>query len=432
MMQNRDKVIQLIHTLSLLVGGGIDNFVYRGESKCFDTVSSSLYRQLYELSSDHFDIGEAEQRQLDHAKQFTKETDKLAILAEIQHRGGNTNLIDFTTDLNIALFFACKFSQDKDGRVILLSRYNSANYTIRRAVQPSNMADAQKSMFVISKQGYIKDKDVTIYTIPRELKADVVHYLDVMYGISMPTVYNDISGFIRHQDEFKDYEAEFYAGRRSLVDSNLSEAITHFTNYLEHPETYLRSGLVYYLRGIAYSQAGDMEKALEDFIKYDSRNWDSKPDLPAELRKIVEAEKKTREQKMELERRKDEKKSQGTQGSQKDVLYRIHLESRDVHGTPVAGTRFQLQVETGFGYSHTIPEDGLPVTVPTVCFGIKLFFWFNKDGYNGFNPMEHEGFDPTKDGAEKSFETTLKPKKRNQHLPEVIVKVTYRMDEVAE
>ena len=110
MMQNRDKVIQLINTLSLLVGG-IDNFVYRGESKCFETISSSLYRHLYELNSEHFDIMDAQRRQLDFARQFTEETDELALLAEIQHRGGNTNLIDFTTDLNIALFFACIFSQ---------------------------------------------------------------------------------------------------------------------------------------------------------------------------------------------------------------------------------------------------------------------------------------------------------------------------------
>ena len=59
-----------------------------------------------------------------------------------------------------------------------LSRYNNANYTIHRAVQPSNMADAQKSIFVISKQGYIEDAAVTIHTIPSELKSDIVTYLD--------------------------------------------------------------------------------------------------------------------------------------------------------------------------------------------------------------------------------------------------------------
>ena len=41
------------------------------------------------------------------------------ILTEIQHYGGKTNLIDFTTDYFIALFFACDGHHDEPGRVIL-------------------------------------------------------------------------------------------------------------------------------------------------------------------------------------------------------------------------------------------------------------------------------------------------------------------------
>ena len=156
---------------------------------------------------------EAQRRQLDHAKQFTKETDELRVLAEIQHRGGKTNLIDFTTDLNVALFFACMFSPDIDGRIIFLPHQQWDEYTIRRAVQPSNMADAQKSVFVVPKKGYINDSDVIVYPIPHGLKTDILQYLETMHGITMATVYNDISGFIRHQKEFQDHEAEFYADK---------------------------------------------------------------------------------------------------------------------------------------------------------------------------------------------------------------------------
>ena len=51
-----------------------------------------------------------------------EESDKtidFEILTEIQHYGGKTNLIDFTTDYFIALFFACDGHHDKEGRVIL-------------------------------------------------------------------------------------------------------------------------------------------------------------------------------------------------------------------------------------------------------------------------------------------------------------------------
>ena len=44
------------------------------------------------------------------------------ILAQLQHYGCRTNLIDFTTDYLIALFFACDSSYHRDGKVILLKR----------------------------------------------------------------------------------------------------------------------------------------------------------------------------------------------------------------------------------------------------------------------------------------------------------------------
>ena len=59
---------------------------------------------------------------LEAAKNYTYETDTFEILTELQHYGGNTNLIDFTTDNHIALFFACNGFSDKPGRVILLEK----------------------------------------------------------------------------------------------------------------------------------------------------------------------------------------------------------------------------------------------------------------------------------------------------------------------
>ena len=50
---------------------------------------------------------------------YSAETTDFELLTEIQHYGGKTNLIDFTTDYLIALFFACDGHHDKDGRVIL-------------------------------------------------------------------------------------------------------------------------------------------------------------------------------------------------------------------------------------------------------------------------------------------------------------------------
>ena len=49
------------------------------------------------------------------AEESAEETKDFEILTEIQHYGGKTNLIDFTMDYFIALFFACDGRYDEDG-----------------------------------------------------------------------------------------------------------------------------------------------------------------------------------------------------------------------------------------------------------------------------------------------------------------------------
>ena len=52
--------------------------------------------------------------------QMLEEQRDFEILTDIQHYGGETNLIDFTRGYLIALFFACDGSFDEDGRIITL------------------------------------------------------------------------------------------------------------------------------------------------------------------------------------------------------------------------------------------------------------------------------------------------------------------------
>ena len=56
------------------------------------------------------------------------ETVDFEILTEIQHYGGKTNLIDFTTDYLIALFFACDGHHDKEGRIIMQKTKRNRRY----------------------------------------------------------------------------------------------------------------------------------------------------------------------------------------------------------------------------------------------------------------------------------------------------------------
>ena len=93
-------------------------YVYRGEPKQYDKISSALYREYKDkIQAEKFDIQIAQHEMLEQVKAYTDFTDETDVLTEIQHYGGKTNLLDFTTDSLTALFFACDGSPDEDGRV---------------------------------------------------------------------------------------------------------------------------------------------------------------------------------------------------------------------------------------------------------------------------------------------------------------------------
>lgn len=290
-MSDIQQVREIISKLESIARYSSERKVFRGEAECYRKISSGLYRHFHEVQNEHFEIREAQERQLSIAKSYTKETDEFEILSQIQHRGGKTNLIDFTTDLNVALFFACYYSPGKNGRVIFL-RYpkENADYAIKPAIQPSNMADVQKSVFVIPNRGFVREDDAIIVEISHELKAGIIEHLRSAYGVEAATVYNDISGFIRDQEEFKDHEAEFYIGGSYYKDDNLETAIEHYTNYLEHPDTlWLRGqGQVYYMRCIAFWRLGKTQQAFEDYRGFKSMHWPGKPEMPIQLRNVFE------------------------------------------------------------------------------------------------------------------------------------------------
>ena len=95
-------------------------YIYRGEPKSHLKVSSSLYRQFPAIEGQHFHIESVQDEMLQAAAQFIGHFDKDDVLAQLQHYGYPTNLIDFTADYHIALFFACDGEPQEDGRVIFL------------------------------------------------------------------------------------------------------------------------------------------------------------------------------------------------------------------------------------------------------------------------------------------------------------------------
>ena len=202
------KIFDIIQEIANLSVEG--SYLFRGEPKHHSKVSSTLYREcacifqkvgLKDELSD-FNIKAIEEEISNQVKAFIppgENTSSSSILTQLQHYESQTNLIDFTTDFHIALFFACDSQPDEDGRVILQKR---SLVPIKQRSGVGHPVLAQKSVFVRPERGYI-DRDESKYEvvcIPACLKEDILRYLRNTHGITTETIYNDLHGYIRNKN----------------------------------------------------------------------------------------------------------------------------------------------------------------------------------------------------------------------------------------
>ena len=133
-------------------------YIFRGESKCHKKVSSGLYRELETVKVKYSDIADVQAEIVDTAKEYIDEKDKFEILTALQHYGGKTNLIDFTTNFNVALFFACYGHPDKPGRVIILQKTEAVKKMLKYPRGAVKRAIDQDSVFIQPPDGFIEPK----------------------------------------------------------------------------------------------------------------------------------------------------------------------------------------------------------------------------------------------------------------------------------
>ena len=254
------------------------NYVYRGEPQCYDEVTSTLYRQIasqkIEVSNVH--LRKAEIESIKIAGQFTgglpkgfgadglslhPSSDKEAfeILFQIRHFGGDTNLIDFTTDYHVALFFACSSDPHKNGRVVLLSDPRPSGGWLQ-PTRPANRIIAQKSGFIWPQAGHFCPE--VVVEVPYELKKPLLSYLVKGHGINPRYIYGDLHGYIDYLKLHNNPYVSFIAGLACYEKECLPEAIRHYTNTIEVVPDSINSLIN---RGIAYLDACLFCLAIDDF-----------------------------------------------------------------------------------------------------------------------------------------------------------------------
>ena len=210
-----NRILEIIGRIAETTADG--DFIYRGEPQHYEQVSSSLWRECRkEIGAEEFDIETIQKKMLEVSKNYTHEKDEFEILTELQHFGGYTNLIDFTTDSHIALFFACDGHRGEPGRIILLEITQEIKDSIKPPRNPQNRIIAQKSIFVRPPKGFIEPEQFVEVNIPESLKGPMLDHLQKQHGISTQTVYNDLHGFIRNKDTHLKECIDVYNTERQL------------------------------------------------------------------------------------------------------------------------------------------------------------------------------------------------------------------------
>ena len=233
-----DQFMKLISELIGRIALSDSSHIYRGEPEDYPEVSSNLWRKYKGCHyHDDFDIESLQKERVNAAKEHipTLANNRVTIplssikadhesrvtvaqsavvtwrmieeqrdhemLTDMQHYGGETNLIDFTRDYLIALFFACDGYFDEDGRIITLdTKRDKVKQCLKEPSNPQNRIIAQKSVFIEPPKGFIeKNLSPQIRKIPKADKAYILEGLRIFHNISAETIYNDLHGFITRQ-----------------------------------------------------------------------------------------------------------------------------------------------------------------------------------------------------------------------------------------
>lgn len=301
-------------------------YLFRGVSNDTYEIEASAYRRLPQLGGNNpnklLEINKRlieEARSLGHDEKNGQRLSDLELLAELQHFGAATCLIDFTRSALVALWFACQQDSTKkevekkeaNGKVVAVRGDNPAHF---KTVNPellkqdidyffkpaesnknwlyqwepklqNNRIIAQHSVFVFGSLQIEAETECIIITgSTRKIKNNkqkILESLQQLSDITEASMYPDFDGFARlhaHNKTYVESNAHSYLrrGNEALKNNNLDDAISYYTEVIRlasaHPGIMAEA---YNNRGVAYDHKGDSDRAIEDY----SKSIEFKPDF---------------------------------------------------------------------------------------------------------------------------------------------------------
>jgi tetratricopeptide (TPR) repeat protein len=235
-------------------------------------------------------------RSLGHDQKDGKQLSDLELLAELQHFGAATCLIDFSHNALIALWFACQQSSKgkANGKVFAVNRYDIIHLktvtpdlvkkNIDHFLKPdrnnkyllyqwqpklqNNRIIAQQSVFLFSGSQIEAEAECVI---EKSSKQDILTSLEQILGLTEASIYPDFDGFARLHAQDKPYiEPDpigfWVRGIYAHQANNLDDAIEYYTEVIQlDPEDSSIVTAAYHQRGNARIEKRVIDSAIKDY-----------------------------------------------------------------------------------------------------------------------------------------------------------------------
>ena len=280
-------------------------YLFRGVPKDNYKIQASAYRRLPKRDRNNpsklLRINQVlieKARSLGHDQKNGQQLSDLELLAELQHFGAATCLIDFTRNALVALWVACQQSSKgkANGKVFVVRsddpvRFKTVNteliekdidcffqldennnkyplYQWQPKLQ-NNRIIAQQSVFVFGGAQIETEAECVIIECS---KKRILNSLDKLFSINEASIYPDFDGFARlhaHNKPHIEPDAQGYLQRgvEAHQNNNLDDAITYYTEVISLDSDSSIVPLVYYNRGSAYQSKGEIDRAIKDYNK---------------------------------------------------------------------------------------------------------------------------------------------------------------------
>ena len=315
--KNISKLSQFIDEVGQLPDG---QYVFRGVSNIDYQIEASTYRRLKNKKGEFINDGDhtaerllqLNQEMIDDANLHRhgwineQPVSDLNLLADLQHKGAATCLIDFTKNPLVALWMACRGSSkgSTEGKVFVIDISSHLEYkpvSVEESIsidtkietffktdqktgyqlyqwqpnyQDSRMR-AQQSIFLFGGgAGSITESHAFI--VDENSKDDIKKSLKKCASITGDILFPDIEGFASHRADSKNYYAEddiqniplfsaYLEKARKAASEGKDDQAIDFLNYglANQPTEEIKKEL-YKERAITHYNKGDKEKAIYD------------------------------------------------------------------------------------------------------------------------------------------------------------------------